>query len=64
VTEFWKITHMVTPETIGIFDFHGTGNSRKSFPNISESLLVILGHFDLLNTQMGKNSVLNATLKD
>jgi len=21
VTEFWKITHIVAPETIGIFDF-------------------------------------------
>jgi len=52
VTEFWKITHIVVPETIGIFDFamvlQIAQNPSQIFLN--NYFLVILGHFDLLNT--------------
>jgi len=38
-------------------------DSTKSFSNISENLLVILGQFDLLNASKGKNSALNAAFR-
>ena len=50
VTEFWKITHTIMPETIGIFDYHSAADSTKSFSSIFKNFLVILGHFELFNT--------------
>jgi len=40
VTEFWKITHMVTPETIRIFEFSmALLIAEKTFKNISKLYL-------------------------
>ena len=50
VTEFWKITHIVVPETIEIFDFTMTLWIAQNPSQIFFENLVILGHFDLLNT--------------
>jgi len=40
VTEFWKITHMVAPETIGIFEFSmPLLIAETAFKNISKLCL-------------------------
>jgi len=62
VTEFWKITHMVVPETIRIFEYSmALLIAETTFKNISK-LPVILGINDLLQSYMGRNSMLNAAL--
>jgi len=63
VTQFLKITQIVTPAVIEIFDFTICGY-HKILPKFSKNYLVILGHVDLFNTLMGRNSILNAAFKD
>jgi len=61
VTKFWKITHMGAPETIRNFEFSmALLTAETTFKNI---VLIILGINDLLQSYMGRNSMLNAAFK-
>jgi len=64
VTEFWKITHMAAHETIRVFEFRmALLIAETTFKNISKLYPVILGINDLLQSYMGRNSMLNAAFK-
>jgi len=61
MTEFWKITHMVVPEPIRIFEFSMALLIAETTFKI---FLVILGINDLLQSYTDRNSMLNAAFNN